>query len=1116
MKLADFSLFDDDVDDVLDTQFNDTKTLYPRDKTVHQLFAEQTAQTPDATAVIFGDERLTYAELDKQANQFAHFLLATGAVQPESYIGLLLDRSLDVIVAMLGCLKAGCAYLPLNTDFPLARIKYMLNDTRAPILVSDRQHIRTLNRLQWECKHLGVVLCIDSDDIYGEIEGETEMMDRSMWAYIADTAADDIMGGGWKSSYTGDWLSREVMDGYGDNIRDKLAPHVNVESRLLEIGCASGISMFRLAPLVGRYVGVDLSQGIIDWARNERDQRGLDQVDLHCLAAHEIEQLDAPAFDGVIINSVIQSFPGHNYLRDVIRQSIEKLGETGWLFLGNLWDQDRKDAFVESLIAYQKAHPEAQTKIDRTGELFVSRSYLEDLQHDFPEIVEFNYSEMLGDAESELSEFGFDALIRVDKSATGNTQQSRNKRQFDRRALQSQPTNDPATPASVGQLAYLMYTSGSTGQPKGVMVEHRPIVRLVRNTNYITLDSDTVILQTGSLAFDAATLEIWGALLNGGKLCLAPPHAILDYRQLGSLIAQHGVTTLWLTASLFNQLVSTEIGVFAGLQTLLIGGEKLSVPHVNQVRRAYPQLQLINGYGPTENTTFTTCHEIAEVQHGDVPIGRPIANTTVHILDSQLRPVPVGTVGELCAGGDGLARGYLNDATLTAARFTTCDVDGEQVRIYRTGDLARWQPDGTVIFMGRKDDQVKIRGFRIEPDEIAVRLLQYDKVQTAVVLTKLLRGEKTLVAYVVGDVSAENLRAHLRITLPDYMLPSHFVLLDSLPLNQNGKADRHALPDPVLAETAVHLPQTETEKQIAAIWAEILERKQVGVQENFFDAGGHSLKVTRLIALIEQRLQVTIPLATVFNYPTVREQAQIVLDALQFGDQLVDQSMVLLNADATRTRPALFAFPPGTGDVLGYIQLAELANDVDFYAFNFITDAGRVHVYADSIMATSAAPYTLFGYSSGGNLAFHVAQELERRGKRVAKIIMIDSSRRLRPYRASDAEIAEVTAQYMAHESVQPYLTSALLREKQAQIIRASFEWIGQVVDGGGISADIHVLTAENEPLTAHDEAGNVIAAVSAWADVTTGNVTIEQGHGTHNEMLYPPHLEENYRLFVS
>jgi aspartate racemase len=293
--------------------------------------------------------------------------------------------------------------------------------------------------------------------------------------------------------------------------------------------------------------------------------------------------------------------------------------------------------------------------------------------------------------------------------------------------LEAQPTSAPPSGVTARNLAYVLYTSGSTGEPKGVAVEQRSVARLVKETTFARFGPDEVILGFAPLAFDASTLELWGPLLNGGRLVLAPP-GLPSLAELGATIADHGVTTLWLTAGLFHGMVDSHVSALRGVRQLLVGGDVLSVAHVQRAVAALPTTRLINGYGPTENTTFTTCYPVLDpgALGATVPIGRPIANTTVYVLDRHGHPTPIGVPGELFAGGHGVARGYLHQPDLTAERFVPDpfgpDPDG---LLYRTGDLVRWRPDGVVELLGRLDEQVKIRGFRIEPGEIEAALARH-------------------------------------------------------------------------------------------------------------------------------------------------------------------------------------------------------------------------------------------------------------------------------------------------------------------------------------------------------------------------------------------------------
>ncbi|WP_113050179.1 non-ribosomal peptide synthetase, partial [Paenibacillus polymyxa] len=431
------------------------------------------------------------------------------------------------------------------------------------------------------------------------------------------------------------------------------------------------------------------------------------------------------------------------------------------------------------------------------------------------------------------------------------------------------------------RLAYIMYTSGTTGQPKGVMVEHRNVVRLVKNTNYAHLDADTRILQTGSVVFDASTFEIWGALLNGGQLVLVSQDVILDAPRLKAAVRNHGITTMWLTAPLFNQLSQQDLELFEGIRELLVGGDVLSVPHINRVLKAHPNLRIINGYGPTENTTFSTTHAITGVQSEAVPIGSPIHNSTAYVVDRSMQLQPIGAWGELLVGGDGVARGYCNRPDLTSEKFINSPFrNGE--RCYRTGDLVRWNADGTLEYKGRIDAQVKIRGYRIELGEVEAQLLKLEAVREAVVIAREdEQGQKQLCAYVVthADVQLSELRSALNRELPSYMVPSYFVQLEQLPLTPNGKVDRRALPRPEggISSGAEYVPpQNQLQAQLVSIWKEVLEIGRIGIKDNFFEAGGHSLRATHVISLIHKQLHKNVQLKDLFQHPTIEQFAQVI------------------------------------------------------------------------------------------------------------------------------------------------------------------------------------------------------------------------------------------------
>jgi amino acid adenylation domain-containing protein len=588
--------------------WNETRTEYPREKTVAKLFEEVVSAYPDAIAVEFGSKRLTYTQLNSSANKLARLLQQAG-VGPEILVGCCIERSLELIVALLAILKAGGAYVPLDPSYPKERFDWLLEDTHTPVMLTQKS--------------------------------------------LASTAAQ------------------------GANVR-------------------------------------------------------------------------AIFVDGLLTDS--------------------------------------------------------------------------------------------------------DALTADDSNLENRV-----------------------GPAS---LAYVMYTSGSTGRPKGVMVENRAIVRLVRNTTFCRMGPNETFLQFAPISFDAATLEIWGPLLNGGRLVVMPPHAA-SLEDLDRTIRDHGVTTLWLTAGLFNLMVDQRLEGLRPIRQLLAGGDVLSPPHVRKVLENLPNCTLINGYGPTENTTFTCCHSMrpADRINGSIPIGRPISNTQAYILDEQLNPVAPGIVGELYAAGDGVARGYWNDSEATATKFLPNPFVSEpNARMYRTGDLVRWRDDGVIDFLGRSDDQLKILGYRIEPGEIESALQTHKSLKQIYVTSHADElGAKRLVAYYVtvgnANVSALDLKKFLAAKVPQFMIPAAFVQLAAVPLSPNGKVDRKALPAPVISSSTATQTSTELERSISELWQRILRVERIGLDDNFFDLGGDSLLLVAVHSNLQKTLQTEIPVTDLFEFTTIRTLA---------------------------------------------------------------------------------------------------------------------------------------------------------------------------------------------------------------------------------------------------
>ncbi len=615
-------------------EWNDTTTDYPKDQCIHQLFEIQTEQTPDHVAVVFEDKQFTYRELNARANQLAHYLKKRG-VGPEVLVGVCVERSVEMVIGLLGILKAGGAYVPLDSTFPKERLAFMIEEAQLPIILTQERLLKALPATQTE------VVCLDT-----------------------------------------------------------------------------------------------------------------------------------------------------------------------------VWE-----AFIQ------------------------------------------------------------------------------------------ESTENLISDVEVDNLAYVSYTSGSAGRPKGVCIPHRGVLRLVKGTDFVHLGPEEVLLQFAPLAFDASTFEIWGALLNGARLVLFPA-SLPSMEELGRALEQSQVTTLWLTAGLFHHMVDTQLERLRTIRQLLAGGDVLSVPHVQKALQELKDCILINGYGPTENTTFSCTYPMTESSQisTSVPIGRPIANTEIYILDAHLQPVPVGVPGELYLGGAGLARGYLNQPALTAEAFIPHPFsDQPGARLYKTGDLARYLPDGNIEFLGRRDYQVKIRGFRIELGEIETVLGQYPAVREVIVLAQEgISGEKRLIAYIVFNgehpPAVKDLRGFLQQHLPAYMIPAVFVFLQALPLTPNGKVDRRALPVPDQRrpglEEAFAAPRNFIEEVLAGIWAHVLHLDSVGIYDNFFALGGHSLLATQIMSRVHHTFQVDLPLRALFETPTVAGLAQRITQNLRKKAESKDLNSLLQDLES--------------------------------------------------------------------------------------------------------------------------------------------------------------------------------------------------------------------------
>ncbi|MDH6486636.1 non-ribosomal peptide synthetase [Streptomyces sp. SAI-127] len=552
------------------------------------------------------------------------------------------------------------------------------------------------------------------------------------------------------------------------------------------------------------------------------------------------------------------------------------------------------------------------------------------------------------------------------------------------------------------QLAYVIYTSGSTGRPKGVAISHRGVVQFAVDKWCRREGNERVLLRTRH-TFDPMTYELWPTLLRGDCVVLAPPDD-LDADVFESFVTRHGVTSTLLITPVFNHLVEQNPRCLARLNEVWIGGERLSPAAVDRAVTACPDTTFVNAFGPTEITCNSTVHEIGPGPvRTDVPVGLPMDNMRVYVLDGRLRPVPPGVPGELYMAGHGLARGYLNRAGLTAGRFVACPFGEPGERMYRTGDLGLWNSRGVLEFRGRADHQVKVRGYRIEPGEVESVLTEHPAVGQAVVIARELRDLGThLLAYVVADGTTDDeLRQYLASRLPDYMVPSAIVFLDRLPLTSHQKLDRAALPAPDFAADEYRAPRTADEQALADLVGEVLGVERVGVDDDFFLLGGHSMLVVRLVNRIAAVLGVSVPVRTVFQHPVVADLAARLRSVADAAPE--DPFAVVLPIRTEGDRPPLWMIHPGSGLCWAYMSFADHLPNQPMYGIQAreydptqpqatSVDDMVTHYLRHITALQPNGPYLLFGWSGGGTLAHAIAVELRRRGKAVGLLAMLDSA----------------------------------------------------------------------------------------------------------------------------
>ncbi|WP_336737756.1 amino acid adenylation domain-containing protein [Bacillus altitudinis] len=650
--------------------------------------------------------------------------------------------------------------------------------------------------------------------------------------------------------------------------------------------------------------------------------------------------------------------------------------------------------------------------------------------------------------------------------------------------------------AGLDDTAYIMYTSGTTGQPKGIMTTHSNIARVVKNTNYLTILETDTLLSLSNSVFDGFTFDVYGALLNGAKLVLPQKETILDMGKLTELIKGEHISVMFVPTALFHLLVDEGTDWMRGVRKVLFGGERASVQHVRKAFDVMGKGRLLNVYGPTESTVFATYYPIDEaipLEARSIPIGKPLNQTGAYILSEHRQLQPIGMVGELCLSGKGLAKGYLNRPDLTKQVFIAHPFAAGE-RLYRTGDLAYFREDGLIEYAGRVDDQVKIRGHRIELTEIEANLLMHPGVKQAVLLADHDETNHTrLLAYITCDDAwkgkLDDIKSGLKERLPAYMLPHELIELENLPLTPNGKVDKRQLPKPEAPQgnRRVKLPANEVEQKLLLMWREVLEREDISTDDHFFELGGHSLKAMSLLSKVSKEFEVQVPIHLLFETPTIEALSRYIQH--QDGETA---GYLVFNESQTST---VFALPPLPGYGFIYQEAAKTFDDVRLVAFDFIETNNRMAQYVQHIQHLQPkGPLTLMGYSGGCYLAFELVQALEQVGRTVEKVIMIDSYKKIGE---SDLEGRSIDddIEAIVHQTKQSELAQGeIVQEALAQKTRAYYETFVKGVNQGKIQADITFIQSE-EQIAIPDW-------MEEWTQATAGSFTQYQGYGRHADMF--------------
>ncbi|WP_411331020.1 alpha/beta fold hydrolase [Desulfovibrio desulfuricans] len=972
---------------------------------LEHLFRSIADARPEAEALTGGGPGLTFSELDVLSERIARFILAQGYGY-EAVVGVLCARGAVYLAAGLGIMRAGAVYLPVEREQPQSRKEAMLRP--ASLIIADSACLREAEYFHYRNPGIRHVLCLDAQDYDDALEKGTDLVSTEYWEQVAQGGSDM----GWKSDFDAAPCPRSDLAAMAAAVLEKCglahkADYLRAGRKVLDVGSGSGCVAQALAKAVQEYAAVDL-------ARNELSRLAsfdaAARVTPYRMEAADIHFLEGQAFDVVVINGVVENFPGYNYLRRVLHHAVEMLTPDGLVFVGAVRDLDCRDDLRAALQAHALATGDQSglLQLDASAELFVPRQFFTEWAARCPVPVQVTFSPCVlgkdreqsradGGEQHRAQAFRYDVVIRPGGSRPQVTLSRFGAQYLPPAGGQALPPCEPS------QAAYIVYTSGSTGTPKGVVVEHCNLMHILRALRPYAAGCERVGL-VAPLSFDASVQQLAVSVFSGKSLHVLSDEERKNPSLFCACARERGLDLCDMTPAFFNVLTDwlAEQRQPLPLKALLLAGEVLR-PDVIRKFYAIPgneDVVLFNVYGPTECTVDSSAFRIDVGNHQDFtayPIGSPLEGVRICAMDKNCQELPDSVTGELWILGNGVSRGYLNNASPGAF----VEKDGQPC--YRTGDNGYVQ-NGLVFFRGREDQQVKIRGNRVEPGEVEKAVAGFPGVRQVAVVADTFRAgeEKTLAAYVVGDVDMALLRGYLEQHLPPYCVPAYFVPMMELPLSLNRKIDKKALPSPLggVEIQRGRMPVGPVEEKLAEIWKRLLGFEITDADAGFFSLGGHSILSIRLIAMIEKEMGVHVAVNELVSHSSIAQLASLLAGKTEKRESPVIQ---LQHCEGGKN---LVLFHPVGGSVFCYSDLARLLGGK--YSVYAVEAAGfsqrrtslttELHTveslaeyYLDEVLKVESRDIIWGGWSFGGLLAYECSRRYAALGNRSEPVIILDT-----------------------------------------------------------------------------------------------------------------------------